>query len=56
MNTEGVLTRTMRDTAGLLDAITDRGRRRTVAALRRCPVHSPPRSVATPAGSASASA
>ena len=27
MNTEGVLTRTMRDTAGLLDAITDRGQR-----------------------------
>ena len=27
MNTEGVLTRTVRDTAGLLDAITDRGRR-----------------------------
>ena len=26
MNTEGVLTRTIRDTAGLLDAITDRGR------------------------------
>ena len=27
MNTEGVLTRTIRDTAGLLDAITDRGLR-----------------------------
>jgi amidase len=27
MNTEGVVTRTIRDTAGLLDAITDRGRR-----------------------------
>ncbi len=39
MNTEGVLTRTMRDTAGLLDAITDR---------------SPPWAVARPGASGSA--
>ena len=40
MNTEGVVTRTMRDTAGLLDAIIDRRSTADPGRPRRCPVRS----------------